>query len=206
MMMRSDGKINNKAMFENLKKYRILLASKSPRRKELLSELGFDFEIATVENVDETYPNTLPVLEIAQYISNKKANSYSKLLKNNELIITADTLVVCDNEVLGKPKNTNDAVEMLMKLSEKTHLVVTGVTILTKDKNCSFSVQTEVEFSKIDKSEAEYYVAKYSPMDKAGAYGIQEWIGCIAVKSIKGSFYNVMGLPVHRLYQELKAF
>ena len=128
------------------------------------------------------------------------------MLKSNELIITADTLVINDDKVFGKPESTEKAVETLMELSGKTHLVVTGVCVLTASTRRSFSTVTEVRFAKVTREEAEYYVSNFHPLDKAGAYGIQEWIGCVAVESINGSFYNVMGLPVHQLYQTLKEF
>lgn len=193
-------------MFENLKGKNIILASKSPRRREMLKELGVDFEIISIDGVEEKYPENLETKKIAEFLSNLKADAYLSVLNNNDLIITADTIVVCDNKVLGKPNDYDCAINMLMSLSGKTHEVITGVTILTAEKRTSFSVSTDVEFANITREEAEYYVDKYSPFDKAGAYGIQEWIGYVAVKSINGSFYNVMGLPLHRLYQELKSF
>ena len=193
-------------MFDNLKEKNIILASKSPRRRELLKELGLDFEIISIDGVEEKYPENLETKKIAEFLSNLKADAYLSVLNNNDLIITADTIVVCDNKVLGKPNDSDCAINMLMSLSGKTHEVITGVTILTADKRTSFSVSTDVEFANITREEAEYYVDKYSPFDKAGAYGIQEGIGYVAVKSINGSFYNVMGLPLHRLYQELKSF
>lgn len=193
-------------MFDNISGYNIILASKSPRRRELLGELGLDFEIISIDGVEETYPENLCTNEIAEYLSNLKADAYLPTLLQNDLIITADTIVVCDNQVMGKPRDYDDAIYMLRTLSGKTHEVITGVTLLSKNKRVSFSVTTEVEFAEISDEEAKFYINKYSPFDKAGAYGIQEWIGYVAVKAIKGSFYNVMGLPLHRLYQELKSF
>lgn len=193
-------------MFDNLKGKNIILASKSPRRRELLKELGVDFETISIDGVEEKYPSDLETKKIAEFLSNLKADAYLSVLNKNDLIITADTIVVCNNKVLGKPKDYDSALNMLMSLSGKTHEVITGVTILTAEKRISFSVSTDVVFSTITREEAEYYVDKYSPFDKAGAYGIQEWIGYVAVKGINGSFYNVMGLPLHRLYQELKSF
>lgn len=193
-------------MLDNLYKYKILLASKSPRRKELLGRLGLEFQVVSVDNIEEIYPENMKASDVAEYLSQLKADGYSDNLKDNEMIITADTVVICDDVVLGKPQNYDDALEMLMRLSGKVHSVSTGVTIMTKSKRTSFSVSTEVEFSEISSDEAKFYIDNYSPFDKAGAYGIQEWIGCVAVKGIRGSFYNVMGLPVHRLYQELKQF
>lgn len=193
-------------MLGNLKNYKIKLASKSPRRRELLKELDLKFEVISIENVKEIYPDDLSSSAVAEYLSNLKADAYYDSLKGDELVITADTIVVCDDIVLGKPADRNDAIDMLMMLSGKTHVVITGVTLLSTEKRVSFSTFTDVTFAEITRAEAEYYVDKYSPLDKAGAYGIQEWIGCVAVKKIDGSFYNVMGLPVHRLYQELKSF
>lgn len=193
-------------MLRNLDKYHILLASKSPRRRELLSLLRIPFNVISLGNIKEDYPADLPVEEIPLYLSDLKANAYMSRIKDNEMIITADTLVILGNKVLGKPKDAVEAVDMLLELSEHTHHVITGVTIATLDKRSSFSCCTEVKFGRIERKEAEYYVNTFRPLDKAGAYGIQEWIGCIAVESINGSFYNVMGLPIHRLFKELKNF
>lgn len=193
-------------MLENLSKYKVKLASKSPRRRELLEELRVPFSIITTGGIDESYPNTLPPKEIPAYLANKKGDAYMRRFDGNELVITADTLVIFGDKVLGKPEGRDDAIKMLKELSGRTHLVVTGVSISTKDKRTTFSVTTEVTFSHISDADIEYYVDNFLPFDKAGAYGIQEWIGCIAVESIRGSYYNVMGLPVHRLYHELKNF
>lgn len=189
---------------ENLKKYRIVLASGSPRRKELLGELGIDFVVDVKKGIDESYPADMPAEQISEYISREKAAAYS--VATDELLITADTTVVLDGEALGKPRDKAEAKTMLRKLSGKTHLVVTGVAITTAERQKTFSAVTEVEFANLDDDEIDYYVENFSPLDKAGAYGIQEWIGCAGVKRISGSFYNVMGLPVQRLYAELKAF
>ncbi|MDE6006589.1 MAG: Maf family nucleotide pyrophosphatase [Muribaculaceae bacterium] len=193
-------------MLENLSKYKVKLASKSPRRRELLEELRVPFSIITTGGIDESYPDTLPPKEIPAYLANKKGDAYMRRFDGNELVITADTLVILGDKVLGKPEGRDDAIKMLKELSGRTHLVVTGVSISTKDKRTTFSVITEVTFSHISDADIEYYVDNFLPFDKAGAYGIQEWIGCIAVESIRGSYYNVMGLPVHRLYHELKNF
>lgn len=193
-------------MLDNLSNYNIILASKSPRRRELLGELGLNFDIISIDGVEEIYPENLQAHEIAEYLSNLKADAYLSVILQKDLIITADTIVVCENQVMGKPRDYDDAIYMLKTLSGKTHEVITGVTLLSKNKRVSFSVITEVEFADISDEEVKYYIDKYSPFDKAGAYGIQEWIGYVAVKAIKGSFYNVMGLPLHRLYQELKSF
>lgn len=191
-------------MLDNLKKYDIILASKSPRRKELLEMLDVPFTIYTKDGIDETYPEDLAAEEVAEYLSRLKGTAYSEEIKNNELVITADTVVILDGKIYGKPRNEKDAIDMLMDLQGKTHTVATGVTIATKDQLISFSTYTGVTFAGISRDEAEYYVKKYQPLDKAGAYGIQEWIGCAAVERIEGSFYNVMGLPVHQLYNALK--
>lgn len=191
---------------QNLDKYQVLLASASPRRRELLGQLGVKFEIATPIEVDESYPATMPAVEVAPFLSKLKAEAYKALIDANQLIITADTVVINDGEVLGKPISNDDAINMLSSLSGHTHEVVTGVTITSTEKQVTFSVCTQVEFAQLTTEEIREYVEVFAPMDKAGAYGIQEWIGCIGVKGINGSFYNVMGLPLHRLYSELKDF
>lgn len=193
-------------MFENLRKYNILLASKSPRRRELLSQLRVPFKVVTLGSVDESYPQDMAALEVAQYISEKKADAYTRIIGDDELLITADTVVVLDGKIFGKPKDADDAVAMLRQLSGRTHQVASGVTILTKKKRTSFTSVTDVCFAPLTEEDIRYYIDNYAPFDKAGSYGIQEWIGCVAVESINGSFYNVMGLPVHRLYQELRFF
>lgn len=191
---------------QNLNNYKILLASASPRRRELLSQIYPDFEIAPSIEVDEVYPSSMPAVDVAPHLSQLKANAYKSLITDNQLIITADTVVINNNVVLGKPSSKSDAIEMLKILSGKSHNVITGVTITTASRQTTFSVNTEVEFSTLELKEISWYVDKYMPLDKAGAYGIQEWIGCIGVKKINGSFYNVMGLPLHKLYNELKSF
>ena len=182
-------------------RYDVVLASNSPRRRELLAGMGVDFRVEVISGIDETYPDTLPVEQVAEYLSGRKAQDYE--LRPNELLITADTVVILGNEVLGKPANDADAGRMLGMLSGKTHKVVTGVTITTASDMRSFSVVTNVEFATLSDEDIAYYVQRYRPLDKAGAYGIQEWIGCMGVRHIDGSFYNVMGLPLHRLYTEL---
>lgn len=191
-------------MLDNLKKYRVILASNSPRRKELLTGLGVDYEVRTLPDIDESYPETLKRAEIPLYISKKKADAYRSMMQPGELMITADTIVWSEEKVLGKPKDREDALQMLRKLSGRTHEVFTGVCITTAEWQRSFAAQTEVRFSTLTEDEIVYYVDRYSPMDKAGAYGVQEWIGFVAVENISGSYYNVMGLPVQRLYKELK--
>lgn len=191
-------------MLENLKKYNIVLASKSPRRQELLKGIGVDFTILT-KDVDESYPSRLPLLDVAPFLSLKKAKAFEdNELPENFMVITADTVVIAENEILGKPKDRDDAFRMLGLLSGKTHKVVTGVTVHTKDFTKTFSVISKVTFDCLDNQEIEYYVEKYKPYDKAGAYGIQEWIGYIGVSSVEGSYFNVMGLPTRKLYMVLK--
>lgn len=221
-----------------MKNFRIILASNSPRRRELLAGLDIPFEVKVIQGIDESYPESLPAYDTAQYIAVKKAEAYRPLLdsavghqesssdlhetsagiENHELLIlTADTVVIApsseeqnDQEgkgiILGKPKDAADASRMLEMLSGKTHHVVTGVCITSLEKQRQFSVVTEVTFKKLSKNEIDYYVEHYKPLDKAGAYGIQEWIGYIGCTSLKGSYFNVMGLPVQRIYEELKKF
>ena len=191
-------------MFDNLKKYNIVLASNSPRRKELMSGLGVDYVVKTLPDVDESYPDTLQGTEIPAYISREKADAYKSLIQPDELLITADTIVWLNGEVLGKPKGREGAIDMLRKLSGTSHQVITGVFLTTSDWQKSFTAVTDVTFATLTEEEIIYYVDKYTPMDKAGAYGVQEWIGFIGVESISGSYFNVMGLPIQRLYQELK--
>lgn len=190
-------------MLEHLKNYNVILASNSPRRKELLAGLGIDFEIRTLPDVDESYPETLSGADIPLYISKEKADAYRDMLAPGELMITADTIVWIDGTVLGKPKDREDALRMLRQMSGRTHEVFTGVCITTTGWQRSFSARTEVRFASLSDEEITYYVDKYRPMDKAGAYGVQEWIGFIGVEYISGSYYNTMGLPVQRLYREL---
>lgn len=190
-------------MLENLKKYQIILASNSPRRRELLSGLGIDYVIKTLPDIDEYYPEELQREEIPLYISREKAAAYLPQIKEDQLIITADTIVWLEGKVLGKPVSEEDARRMLHCLSGKKHQVITGVCISTKEFQKSFTSITEVTFDRLTEKEIEYYVSHYRPLDKAGAYGIQEWIGFIGVREISGSYFNVMGLPIQRLYHEL---
>ena len=184
--------------------YRIVLASNSPRRRELLGGLGIPFEVKVLPNISESYPDTLPADEIAEYIAREKGDVYKSRIDEDILVITADTVVICDDEVLGKPTDAADARRMLHLLSGRTHHVVTGVCLTTTFRQRSFSVRTEVTFKHLSDEEISYYVENYKPFDKAGAYGIQEWIGYIGVTGINGSYFNVMGLPVQRIYEELK--
>lgn len=183
---------------------KIVLASNSPRRRELLGALEVDFEVRTLDGIEESYPQGLTMTGIPEHISSQKAMAYA--LADDELLITADTIVYLDGEVLGKPANAKDACAMLRKLSGKTHQVITGVTLRTVDRSHTFSCVTEVTFAQLAEEQIKHYVDTYAPFDKAGAYGIQEWIGYVGVTKINGSYYNVMGLPVQRLNQELTAF
>ena len=183
---------------------KIVLASNSPRRRELLGALEVDFEVRTLDGIKESYPQGLTMTGIPEHISSQKAMAYA--LADDELLITADTIVYLDGEVLGKPANAKDACAMLRKLSGKTHQVITGVTLRTVDRSHTFSCVTEVTFAQLAEEQIKHYVDNYAPFDKAGAYGIQEWIGYVGVTKINGSYYNVMGLPVQRLNQELTAF
>ena len=193
-------------MFENLEKYHIILASNSPRRRELLGGLGISFEVKVLPDIEENYPEGLSVAQIAEYIAKEKADAYRKMMAPNDLIITADTIVVADDEVMGKPVDAADAQRMLRKLSGKAHQVITGVCLMTTERQCVFSVTTDVTFKQLTDEEIDYYIKTYRPFDKAGAYGIQEWIGYVGVTGLNGSYFNVMGLPVQRIYQELAAF
>jgi septum formation protein len=192
-------------MLDNLQGYKIILASKSPRRKQLLEGLNLPFEVV-VREVDEVFPENMPMEEIPVYLARLKAEPFLEEQENKVLVITADTIVWIDGEVLGKPVDYQHAVEMLRKLSGRTHVVVTGVCLTSAEKQVAFSSVTDVHFKELSDEEIEYYLDLYHPYDKAGAYGVQEWIGYIAIDRIKGSYFNVMGLPVGRLYEELKRF
>ena len=184
--------------------YKIILASNSPRRKELLAGIDIPFEVRVIDGIDESYPDTLPTKDIAEYISKKKSAAYRQTMASDELVITADTIVVLGSQVMGKPKDADEACSMLRQLSGQTHQVITGVTLTTTERQISFSVETDVTFKVLSDEEIEYYVSHYRPFDKAGAYGIQEWIGHIGVTGMSGSYFNVMGLPVQRIYEALK--
>ena len=208
-------------MLDNLKKYHLILASNSPRRRELLGGLGIEFEVRVMPGIDESYPS-MPASDVAGFIAEKKAQAYLPNLRDDELLITADTVVIVDGEILGKPVDAADAQRMLRLLSGRTHQVITSVCIATNrdarysrdsresresgDSKVSFSVSTDVTFKPLSEEEIDYYITHYRPFDKAGAYGIQEWIGYIGVTGLRGSYFNVMGLPVQRIYQELTKF
>lgn len=190
-------------LLDNLKKYKVILASNSPRRKELLAGLGVEYEVRTLPDVDESYPEALQGADIPSYIAKEKADAYRAVMKPGELVITADTIVWLEGKVLGKPKDREEALQMLRDMSGRTHEVFTGVCITTTEWQHRFTARTEVRFCELSEEEIVHYVDKYRPMDKAGAYGVQEWIGFIGVEHISGSYYNIMGLPVQRLYKEL---
>lgn len=190
----------------SFKDYHIILASNSPRRKELLRGLDIAFDVRVQPDIAEDYPaNTAPA-DVAAYISREKANAYKDTIAENELVITADTVVIVGNEILGKPHDNAEAKEMLHKISGRKHQVVTGVCLTTTEKQRCFSVSTDVTFKNLKEEEIDYYIETYSPLDKAGAYGIQEWIGYIGVTALEGSYFNVMGLPVQRIWEELNRF
>ena len=191
-------------MLDNLKKYDVVLASASPRRRELLAGLGIDFRIEVIKGIEETYPDSLPTDKIPEYLSQLKAHAYK--LAPGELLIAADTVVILDGEVIGKPCDEAEACAMLRKLSGRTHEVVTAVTIRDCAREETFGVSTQVHFVELSQAEIDHYIDKYKPYDKAGAYGIQEWIGYVGISSIEGSFYNVMGFPVHRVWHALQRF
>lgn len=190
-------------MLSNLDKYKIILASGSPRRRELMTGLGVNYEVKTLPGIDESYPPTLKGEEIPLYIAKEKAAAYLSHIRPDELIITADTIVWIEQAVLGKPSDDEQAKAMLRRLSGKTHEVITGVCLTTTEFQQSFTTTTEVTFASLTEDEITYYVENYHPLDKAGAYGIQEWIGFVGVTGIQGSYFNVMGLPIQRLYKEL---
>ena len=185
---------------------KIILASNSPRRRELLAGLGYPYEVRVLDGIDESYPETLKGSDVAAYISRAKADAYRATMADDELVITADTIVCLDDRVLGKPIDEAEAVAMIRSLSGRSHQVYTGVTIVTTEASSTFVSRTDVTFATLTEEEIRHYVTCCRPMDKAGAYGIQEWIGYIGVEHIEGSYFNVMGLPVQRLYTELKKY
>jgi septum formation protein len=191
-------------MLENLSKYTVVLGSNSPRRKELLLGLDIKYEVKVLPGIEETYPEGLRKEEIPVYIAQLKAEAYRAFMEEDTLLITADTIVWLEDKVYGKPENEAEAKEMLRALSGKTHEVITGVCLTTREKQQTFHAVSSVKFTRLEEEEIDYYVKKYKPYDKAGAYGVQEWIGYIGVESLSGSFYNVMGLPVRMLYMHLK--
>lgn len=189
----------------NLDHYELILASKSPRRKQLLADLGLTFRVEVLD-VDESFPLEMPAGEVAAYLADKKAQAFLPVLQPNQLVITADTVVVCDEQILNKPNDVAHAQTMLRQLSGKKHQVITGVCLLSEQKTVLFSVCTDVWFKELSEEEINFYIENYRPFDKAGAYGIQEWIGFIGIYRIDGSYFNVMGLPVQKLYEQLSVF
>ena len=193
-------------LHDKLKNYRLILASQSPRRRQLLSDAGIEFTLADRFECDEPFPQDMPAEDVAEYLSRLKSEAYPEPLAEGDILLTADTVVIADNRVLGKPSDRAEAIEMISLLSGCDHEVITGCTLRTATRQRSFSVRSKVHFRALDREEIEYYVDCYRPFDKAGAYGIQEWIGYVGIEGIEGSFYNVMGLPVQRLYSILKEF
>ncbi len=193
-------------LLSNITNYRLVLGSQSPRRQSLLAGFELPFEVRVLPDIDESYPDTVKPEDVAEYVACKKAECYLPQLADDELLITADTIVWNFDEIMGKPEDREDAIRMLQRLSGHVHEVITGVCLSTHEKTASFSTSSAVCFAEISDEEIIYYVDKYLPFDKAGAYGIQDWIGYIGIEAINGSFYNVMGLPMQRLYQALKAF
>jgi len=188
-----------------IKDYKIILASKSPRRRQLLEGLDIPFEVV-IHDVDEIFPEELPMEEIPVYLAKLKAEPFTEELSHDALVITADTIVWVEGSVLGKPNDYEHALEMLRQLSGKKHVVITGVCLTSREKQVTFSATTDVYFKDLSDEEIDYYLQNYRPYDKAGSYGVQEWIGYIAITRIEGSYFNVMGLPVQRLYEELRKF
>jgi septum formation protein len=190
---------------DQFKDYKLILASRSPRRQQLLLELGFKFDVV-VREYNEIYPEDLNGEEIARYVAHNKAASFINEISDNQIVIAADTIVWCNDQVLGKPVNHADAIRILREISGNTHEVITGVSLLSRTKELTFTESTKVTFEALNPDEINYYIDNYKPYDKAGAYGIQEWIGIIACSHIDGSYFNVVGLPVQRLYKELQNF
>lgn len=193
-------------LHDKLKNYHLILASQSPRRRQLLADAGIEYSLAPRFECEELYPESLPAVEVAEYLSRLKSEAYPAPLADGDILLTADTVVVAGGEVLGKPVDRADAIAIIEKLSGKEHEVITGVTLRSAVRTKSFSSRSVVRFRALSQEEIEYYVDTYSPMDKAGAYGIQEWIGYVGIEGIEGSFYNVMGLPIQRVYCELNEF
>lgn len=191
---------------DKLKGFDIVLASASPRRRFLLEGIDLDFKIENGGDVNEIFDPTMNILIVPEYLAEQKSKKFARELNDNEILITADTMVLCENEILGKPLGRKEAIAMLVKLSGKKHQVLTGVFIRSNIKSTSFTATTDVYFRDLSVNEIEYYVDRYQPYDKAGAYGAQEWIGYVAISRIEGSYFNVMGLPVQRLYIELDKF
>lgn len=197
--------MNSCLFIDKIKQYRVVLASGSPRRRELLADMGVDFVVDVPEDVDESFDDAIAAVDVAAELACRKANAYRRLrgIDENTVVIAADTVVISGNRVLGKPADESEARQMLKELSGKTHQVITGVSVATKNSVDTRKQVTEVTFADLSENEIDYYIARYQPMDKAGAYGIQEWIGCIGITHISGDYYNVMGLPLRLLYEML---
>ena len=193
-------------LHEKLQSHRLILASHSPRRQQLLRDAGLSYLLANKYEGEENYPATLPATDVPRFLSKLKSESYPIPLENNDILITADTVVILDDRIIGKPQDRADAIATLQALSGRTHRVITGVTLRSSKQCYSFDSQTDVHFGPLSDEQIEYYIDTYKPFDKAGAYGIQEWIGYVAIQGIDGSFYNVMGLPIQKLYNELDRF
>ena len=193
-------------LHEKLSPYHLILASGSPRRRALLKDLGLSFTLAPNHDLEENFPEEMPAREVPVYLAGKKSDAFATGLGENDILITADTIVILHGQIIGKPSSAEEAVSMLSRLSGHTHTVITGVCLRNRNKQYCFSDRSEVIFRKLTEEEIRYYVCHYQPFDKAGAYGIQEWIGYVAIEEIRGSFYNVMGLPVQKLYIELGKF
>lgn len=193
-------------LHDRLKDFRLILASQSPRRRQLLSDAGLAYELASRFECDEVFPDDMPAEDVAGYLSRLKSEAYPEALGERDILLTADTVVVVDNDILGKPASREEAVAMIERMSGRRHKVITGVTLRKASAAKTFSVCSDVVFRRLSAEEIAYYVDNYRPMDKAGAYGIQEWIGYVGIERIEGSFYNVMGLPVQRVYMELMEF
>lgn len=193
-------------LHDKLKPYRLILASQSPRRRQLLADAGIEFTLAERFECEESFSKDMPAEQVAEYLSALKSNAYPQSLAERDILLTADTVVIAEGRILGKPADRADAIAMITMLSGRVHKVITGVTLRTAERTKSFSVVSKVYFRELTAEEIEYYVDTYRPYDKAGSYGIQEWIGYVGIEGIEGSFYNVMGLPVQRLYCELNDF
>lgn len=193
-------------LHQRLKSYHLILASQSPRRQQLLSEAGLEYELSPRFECEEIFPNDLPASEVAEYLSRLKSEAYPQVLADGDILLTADTVVVAEERILGKPTDKDDAFAMLRMLSGREHEVITGVTLRSTKQTKSFSAHSKVRFRQLSDEEIAYYIETYSPMDKAGSYGIQEWIGYVGIEGIEGSFFNVMGLPIQRVWCELEKF
>ena len=193
-------------LHDKLKEFRLILASQSPRRQQLLADAGLEYELAPRFECDEVFPDDMAADEVAGYLSRLKSEAYPAELGERDILLTADTVVVVDNDILGKPVSREEAIAMIQRMSGREHKVITGVTLRSCSTLKTFSVCSDVVFRALSDEEIAYYVDNYRPMDKAGAYGIQEWIGYVGIERINGSFYNVMGLPVQRVYVELQEF